>query len=84
MGLERLLADLAAAEFVPPNGEAKQTAVRVTVCDVATDQVLSVSTATLVRVNVCADCVRQNSAIQCARGLQAPPGAAPAPTTKEL
>ena len=60
-------------------------AIRVTVREAATDQVLSVSTATLVHATISADCIQQKSTADCAKSRQAQPtAAAPAPAAQEL
>jgi general secretion pathway protein J len=50
-------------------------AVRILVRDAASDQILSVSTATLLRVTISPDCVRQKSPGDCAKGLVRPAAA---------
>jgi general secretion pathway protein J len=50
-------------------------AIRILVRDAASDQILAVSTAPLLRVNISPDCVRQKSPGDCAKGLVGAPAA---------
>jgi general secretion pathway protein J len=52
-------------------------AVRILVRDAASDQILSVSTATLLHVNVSSDCVQAKPSPDCPKGMGAPPAVAP-------